>query len=574
MARLASPLAELQDHYTVVVVGSGYGGGIAASRLARAGRQVCVLERGQEFQSGDFPNTPGKIRRQFQVHWRTGSLGAPTGLLDLRVNRDISTLIGCGLGGTSLINGNVAMRPEPRVFADTRWPQALRADLAAGLERGYERATAMLAPEPYPEGAPRLARLDALAQAGAAWPGRFYRLPLTVTFRDGPNAAGVTQHACTLCGDCNSGCNYGAKNTIAMNYLPDAKQHGAEIYTGVAVRTLARNGDGWRVEYTVAAAAGAPVRTGSLTADVVILAAGTLGSTEILLRSRAAGLALSDQLGRHFSGNGDILGFAYNTDGHVDSIGFGPARPGTLPPAGPAITGVIDLRHQPELNDGMVIQDGNSVGGASGALPWVLALAALGRKGRPRGLAGRLRAGGRTFASLLRGPHAGALRNSMVFMTTAHDDADGRLTLDGDRLQIRWPGVGARRYPRRINRHLAAATRRLGGTYVPNPAWSRLGALISVHPLGGCAMGDDAGGGVVNHKGQVFAGGEGTAVYDSLYVCDGSIIPRSLGANPLLTISAVAERNSALLAADRGWTIDYGTPAAQAAPARALALAR
>src|SRR5262249_33743704 len=106
---------------------------------------------------------------------------------------------------------------------------------------------------------------------------------------------------------------------------------------------------------------------------------------------------------------------------------------------------------------------------------------------------------------------------------------------------------------------LLDATKPLGGTYVPNPSWSKLTNqnLTSVHPLGGCVMAEGAEQGVVNHKGQVFLGATGAAVYDSLLVSDGSIIPLPLGINRLLTISAIAERNCALLAADRGWTIDY-----------------
>ena len=125
--RLSSPIEDLKPHYTVVVIGSGYGGGIAASRLARAGQQVCVLERGKEFLPGEYPDTELEALPEVQVRLPDQVIGPRTGLYDIRMNDDMSVLVGCGLGGTSLINANVASRPERRVFDDP--------DLAAGLSR-------------------------------------------------------------------------------------------------------------------------------------------------------------------------------------------------------------------------------------------------------------------------------------------------------------------------------------------------------------------------------------------------------------------------------------------------------
>jgi len=154
-----------------------------------------------------------------------------------------------------------------------------------------------------------------------------------------------------------------------------------------------------------------------------------------------------------------------------------------------------------------------------------------------------------------------------------HDDGAGRMTLEDDRVRISWPGVGEQAVFGRVNDRLRAATRPLGGVYVKNPAWNRLTdhRLVTVHPLGGCVMAERAEDGVVNHKGQVFAAAAGAAVHDDLYVADGSIIPRSLGVNPLLTISALAERCCAVIAEDRGWPLSVSLPSAPAAPLPATA---
>ena len=128
-----------------------------------------------------------------------------------------------------------------------------------------------------------------------------------------------------------------------MNYLPDAANFGAEIFTEVSVRYLERSGDGWLVHFQPLGVGrekfGAP-RLWSCAADIVILAAGTLGSTEILLRSRLSrDCLLSDQLGHHFTGNGDVLGFGYNTDNAVDGIGLRPHRDARgCQPVGPVLS--------------------------------------------------------------------------------------------------------------------------------------------------------------------------------------------------------------------------------------------
>lgn len=115
MPRLSQPIGRLGAHYPVVVIGSGYGGAIAASRMARAGLSVCLLERGREFALGDFPATACRGLREIQYNTPAGHRGRPLALFEIHVNTDVNAVVGCGLGGTSLINAGVALKPDPRV---------------------------------------------------------------------------------------------------------------------------------------------------------------------------------------------------------------------------------------------------------------------------------------------------------------------------------------------------------------------------------------------------------------------------------------------------------------------------
>ncbi len=120
MKRLSSPVEQIKPHYSIVVIGSGYGGSIAASRFARAGKEVCLLERGKEFLPGEYPDTQAQIVQESQFDLQGLHVGSETALMDFRFDRDINVLLGCGLGGTSLINAGVAAMPDKRVFETTR----------------------------------------------------------------------------------------------------------------------------------------------------------------------------------------------------------------------------------------------------------------------------------------------------------------------------------------------------------------------------------------------------------------------------------------------------------------------
>lgn len=554
----------MRSHYDIVVVGSGYGGGIAASRLSRAGKRVCVLERGREIRPGEYPNSKVGFFKELQMDLAGKHLGSSTALFDLRFNKDINIAIGCGLGGTSLINAGIALRPDARILEDPAWPAEIR---EGGIsERHFRLAEEMLKPATYPRNLRAAAKTEALKRSAQHLGEKFQVAPLLVNFEElpgGVNHVGVDQRPCVHCGDCITGCNYHAKNTVLMNYLPDACSHGAEIFCQVSVRSVEAADRGWVVRYQRTEDHGHGEEA-TISTDVVVLAAGTLGSTEILLRSASRDLPLSDALGHRFSGNGDMIGFSYNGDQAIRAVGLGRRKPAGPNRVGPCSTGIIDVRSGRDVAEGMILADGTVPGAVARLLPAAFAAGArLLGEDTYRGLGDqRARERFRELQSKLFGAYTGAVRNRLFFLVVSQDDSGGEMFLDRDHLRIRWPGVGRQAPIQRAHETIRRAVEPLRSTYIQNPVWNRLTDqdLITGHPLGGCVMANDASGGVVNHKGQVFRGASGTDVHQGLYVMDGAVVPRSLGVNPLLAISAVAERCCELLAQDHGWTVDYGLP--------------
>jgi cholesterol oxidase len=508
-----------------------------------------VLERGRELQPGDYPNDTLSLLEQIQVDTAPARLGSRQALFDVRVYDDINVAVGCGLGGTSLINAGLALRPDPRVFQTKRWAAALQDETQ--LEAYFERAEEMLRPAVYPEHLPPLAKFKALEQSARGLQLPFARLPMLVNFEQlagGLNHVGVTQGACVACGDCITGCNYGAKNTTLMNYLPDAKRHGAEIFTDIAASDVTPAGGGWRVRVQ-----GADGSERIVEAASVVLAAGTLGSTEILLRSRANGLKVSGALGHRFSGNGDMVALTYNADVEVNAIGFGKLDPQGRAPVGPCSTGIIDARGGRAVDEGMIMVEGAAPGAFAKWLPALLgALAAVTGQDTDRGFTDAVKEKVRELESKVAGPYTGAVHRTQICLVVAQDDAGGEMVLDGDRLTIRWPDVGRQAPFTRANEMMLGAARALGGTYIPSPTWHELLGRkpVTGHPLGGCPLADDARDGVVNHRGQVFSEDTGDQVHPGLFVMDGSIVPVALGVNPLLTITALAERCCELMVSD------------------------
>jgi choline dehydrogenase-like flavoprotein len=501
-------------------------------------------------------------------------------LFDLRIGKDVSALLGNGLGGGSLINAGVLAHPDPGVLRRSPWP----AQFADGaLEPFFAKAEDMLGAATVPGRAPaKLAALEALA--ANLEEGRSERATIAVTFEKGKSRAGVAQEPCLQCGDCFTGCNHWAKNTLAMNYLPLARRRGARLFTGVTVLSLKRAGDAWELALDFTAQQ-TRKRFGEklppLRARRVILAAGAYGSTAILLRSHKLGFEqLSHgQLGRRFSTNGDMIAASYRMPGPIRAC----APEGSAPHGrgiGPTISGVIDLRRR---DPPLVVEELAIPAALRRAFEEVVttfgALHDLGSIDRSVHRPGP----GRDPAAI----DPDAIERTAVYATIGDDGAQGVIRLheeDGawladDGVAIGWPDVGKLPVFTEAMRILQDAHRRDGAILIPNPMWRLLpsamgqildggeigGAVLTVHPLGGCAMAEHAGQGVVNHLGQVFAGEHGGNVHAGLVVLDGSIVPSALGINPCLTIAALSEYAVAGLAEAWGLRLADDFPAAIAA---------
>jgi len=543
---LSTPWEQRKSAYDIVVIGSGYGGAIAAARLAAANLNpkpsICILERGKEWQPGQYPEAPldvlGAVRSDLN----------PLGLYELLNHPDISVIKGSGLGGTSLINANVAIVPDEEVFAQFSWPSAIQ---YRDLQPYYRRAQGVLAANQHPDFL-KLAKIQALNRRAVEIGTTAQPLNIAVNFKiDGPNPYGVQQKPCIDCGNCVTGCNVGAKNTLYMNYLPMAQQAGATILTQAKVEWLEKAvSGGWIVH-------GSYVKTGggsqsfTMNAGEVVLSAGSLNTPEILLRSEMHGLSVAPALGTKFSGNGDFFGLAYNGGFETDVLGYNPAQTlaaGDSPPPGPNIVGLVRYNGTLPEAKRLAVEDFSFPSASMEAAKAVFG-AIQGQDtvtGNEAGQRARLL---RDLdpAGRAHDPN-GAMNHTMLYLVMGQDNARGLILFDkpltepDGRIQISWDQAGQQQIFTRMNEELRRHAHSLSASFISNPTWSffKLRHPITAHPLGGCPMGDDHLQGAVDVFGRVFAG-DGS-VHQGLYVTDGSIIPSALGVNPLLTISALTER--------------------------------
>ncbi|WP_186245017.1 GMC family oxidoreductase N-terminal domain-containing protein [Mycobacterium simulans] len=557
-AALATSTSALRSEYDVLILGSGYGGAITAARLgvanAAAGGKlnIAVLERGAEHPTGTFPESETAAAAELRSPLN------PLGLIEIERFKTIDVIHANGLGGTSLINFNVAIVPDREVFLSS-WPREFRklveqqTDGVGGLAEYYARARHMLGAVPYAEHVP-LRRVEAFRQIAKNAGAQMQVLDITVSTEDRVTKYGVQRRRCPNHGGDGTGDNTGSKNTLMTNYLPMAAHFGVRLFAGIEAQRIEPTTDGrWRViaRRTGAEKEADEVREIVVTARRVVVSAGTLGSNGILLRSRRAGLPLSTRLGKNFSGNGDNFGIAYNTDMQTDTQTWattdGPPRSELA--CGPSITAVMRFgADQSDLRKRFTVQDLSLPRALIDSFRFgLMGLAATSYRDFRRAKLDRWRRD-------IMFNTDGAMNHSLGFLIMLHDNSDGELVLrKNGTVKIDWPGAPTERIYHDVDAIMKPAVEAIGGTYMKNPRWDKriLGKhLITAHPMGGGATADNVDAGVIDHAGRVFRPDGGT--YDGLYVCDASVIPRAIGVNPFLTISMFAERTAELLRNELG----------------------
>lgn len=505
-------------HFDVIVVGSGFGGGVTALRLTEKGYRVAVLEAGPRFGPDDFPKTSWNARRYL---WAP-RLGL-RGILRMNLLKNVLVLSGAGVGGGSLVYANTLYRPHDAFYADPQWSDI--ADWRTELAPHYEMAERMLGVNPAEADTPADRVLLSVAT----------KLGVEETFRPTPigvflgesgvevpdpyfGGAGPQRTGCLRCGGCMTGCRFGAKNSIDLNYLYLAEQQGAVVFADHQVEDMERLHAGFRIS-TDRPGSWTRRRRREFTADQVVMAAGSLGSTRLLLELRERGRlpGISTQLGRTVRTNSEAI------------IGATALSTETDYSRGVAITSSIHTRDDTHIEPVRYGKGSNAMG--------LLATVMVDGGGRmPRQVRFLLT----VLAHPIRFVRSLSVRRwserTVILLVMQSLDNRIRLRLKGSRLVSEYDqGAAPPTYIPDGNRAARIAAEEMGG--IPGSAINEVlfDRPTTAHLLGGACIGRDLEHGVLDAYHRMH--GE-----PGLHVVDGSAVGANLGVNPALSITALAER--------------------------------
>jgi cholesterol oxidase len=523
----------------VVVVGSGFGGSVAALRLSEKGYRVAVLEAGRRFDAANLPRNSWDLRRFL---WAP-ALGC-LGIQRVHFLRDVIVLAGAGVGGGSLNYANTLYEPLPAFYDDPQW--AGIADWRSELAPYYEQARRVLGAVENPSVTPAdeaMRQVAADMGVGATYRqapvGVFFGPPTCQPGSSHPDpyfaGAGPARRACLQCGECMTGCRHGAKNTLLTNYLYLAERAGAVVVPLTTVRSLKREPGGrWLVgtEATGSFGAGrlARWRARTFSASQVVLAAGAFGTQKLLHSMVLKGKLpeLSPRLGQLTRTNSEsLLGATVARGGAHPDFSRGVAITSSFYPAPGTHAEPVRYGHGSNMMGlfGTLLVNGPKAGEPARRKGWSEWLASAAQN--PRSLASSLylRAWSeRTVIALVMQDHdnsltisakRGFLGRARLTSTQGHGEPNPT-----------WLPIG--------HEVVRALAKQIGGR--PAGTWGEVfGMPMTAHFLGGCAIGASIGEGVVDPWHRVYS-------YPGLHVVDGSAVPANPGANPSLTITALAER--------------------------------
>ncbi|WP_018252394.1 FAD-dependent oxidoreductase [Salinispora mooreana] len=518
--------------YDVVVIGSGFGGGVAALRLAEKGYRVGVLEAGRRFADGDFPQTSWRLRR-FVWAPILGCYGLQRITLlraGQRRSGGVLVLSGAGVGGGSLVYANTLYEPLDAFYEDPQWRDIT--DWREELTRHFDQAKRMLGVTTYPETTGSDRAMRSVAERMGV--GHTFRATPVGVYLGRPGqrvpdpyfgGAGPERTGCTHCGACMTGCRLGAKNTLAKNYLWLAERLGARVHPLTTVTAVVPVEGGGYTVHTRRTGSWLPGRSQVIHADQVVFAAGALGTQRLLHGMKVAGALprLSSRLGVLTRTNSEaILGASVpRRSAREAGIDF---------TEGVAITSSFHPDPQTHIEPVRYGRGSNAMG----------LLQSLLVDGGPR----RVR---RWLGNLVRQPRAAAgmlsVRNwsERTVIALVMQSADNSLTtrlrrgLGGRRLVCE-PGHGEPN-PTWIpagNRAVRLLAEEIDG--VPGGSLTEpFNVPVTAHFLGGAVIGATEEDGVVDPWQRVYG-------HPGLHVVDGAAVSANLGVNPSLTITAQAER--------------------------------